>query len=171
MDYLHGVRVIEINEGTRTIKTVATAVIGVVCTANDADSEAFPLNTPVLLTNPLTAIAKAGKAGTLAKTLEAISDQVNTLTVVVRVEEGKKAKTTRRGSSGSDGDSESDVQDESVSDTETDHAQTMANIIGTVTDKGQYTGMKALLVAQSKIGVKPRILGVPYLIIKPLPRN
>lgn len=31
--------------------------------------------------------------------------------------------------------------------------------------------MKALLVAQSKIGVKPRILGVPYLIIKPLPRN
>lgn len=96
MDYLHGVRVIEINEGTRTIKTVATAVIGVVCTANDADSEAFPLNTPVLLTNPLTAIAKAGKTGTLAKTLEAISDQVNTLTVVVRVEEGKKAKPKPR---------------------------------------------------------------------------
>lgn len=163
MDYLHGVRVIEINEGTRTIKTVATAVIGVVCTANDADSEAFPLNTPVLLTNPLTAIAKAGKTGTLAKTLEAISDQVNTLTVVVRVEEGKKSKpkATRRGGSG--GDSESDVQDESVSDTETDNAQTTANIIGTVTEKGQYTGMKALLVAQSKLGVKPRILGVPYL--------
>ncbi|OOR96824.1 phage tail protein [Canicola haemoglobinophilus] len=137
MDYLHGVRVIEINEGTRTIKTVATAVIGVVCTANDADAQTFPLNTPVLLTNPLNAIGKAGKQGTLAKTLEAISDQVNTLTVVVRVEQG---------------DDESD-----------EGAQTTANIIGTVTEQGQYTGMKALLVAQSKVGVKPRILGVPYL--------
>ncbi len=30
MDYHHGVRVIEINEGTRTIRTVSTAVVGLV---------------------------------------------------------------------------------------------------------------------------------------------
>ncbi|MFZ7224582.1 phage tail sheath protein [Avibacterium avium] len=140
MDYLHGVRVIEINEGTRTIKTPSTAVIGIVCTANDADAEAYPLNTPVLLTNTMAGIAKAGTQGTLAKTLKAISNQVNTLTVVVRVEQG---------------DDESD-----------EGAATTANIIGTVTGSGQYTGLKALLVAQAKLGVKPRILGVPYLDTK-----
>ncbi|MEE3608172.1 phage tail sheath protein [Avibacterium paragallinarum] len=147
MDYLHGVRVIEINEGTRTIKTPSTAVIGIVCTANDADAEAYPLNTPVLLTNPLAGIAKAGTQGTLAKTLKAISNQVNTLTVVVRVEQAIAEE----------GD-DSDGEKQKAAD-----GKTTANIIGTVTESGQYTGLKALLVAQAKLGVKPRILGVPYL--------
>lgn len=30
-DYHHGVRVEEINEGTRTITTVSTAIVGMVC--------------------------------------------------------------------------------------------------------------------------------------------
>jgi len=34
--YHHGVRVLEINEGTRTIRTVSTAIIGLVATAPDA---------------------------------------------------------------------------------------------------------------------------------------
>lgn len=34
-DYHHGVRVIEINEGSRPIRTVSTAVVGIVCTASD----------------------------------------------------------------------------------------------------------------------------------------
>ncbi len=34
--YHHGVRVLEVNEGTRTIRTVSTAVIGLVATAPDA---------------------------------------------------------------------------------------------------------------------------------------
>lgn len=50
-DYHHGVRVIEINEGSKTTRTVSTAVIGVVCTATDANQDYFPLNTPVLITN------------------------------------------------------------------------------------------------------------------------
>lgn len=133
MEYHHGVRVVEINEGTRTIRTVATSIIGMVCTAKDADAAAFPLNKPVLLTNPLATIGKAGVQGTLAKSLDAIADQVNTMVVVVRVEEGL------------------------------DEAATTANIIGTVTADGQYTGLKALLAAQVQLGVKPRILGVPGL--------
>ena len=36
-DYHHGVRVIEINEGGRPIRTVATAIIGLVATGSDAD--------------------------------------------------------------------------------------------------------------------------------------
>ncbi len=68
-DYHHGVRVVEINDGTRTISTVSTAIVGMVCTAQDADATAFPLNTPVLITNVQSAICKAGKKGTLAAAL------------------------------------------------------------------------------------------------------
>ena len=87
-DYHHGVRVIEINEGTRPIRTVSTAVIGVVCTAADADAATFPLNKPVLVTSVRGAIGKAGAAGTLSKVLQAIADQCDPLVVVVRVEPG-----------------------------------------------------------------------------------
>ena len=55
-DYLHGVRVLELNDGTRPIRTIPTAVIGLVCTADDADATVFPLDTPVLLTNVQTAV-------------------------------------------------------------------------------------------------------------------
>ena len=132
-DYHHGVRVVEINDGTRTISTVSTAIVGLVCTADDADATAFPLNTPVLLTSVQAGIAKAGKKGTLAASLQAIADQSKPVTVVVRVAEGA-----------------------------TD-AETISNIIGGTDENGQYTGMKALLSAQSQLDVKPRILGVPGL--------
>ncbi len=132
-DYHHGVRVVEINDGTRTISTVSTAIVGMVCTADDADALTFPLDTPVLLTNVQSAIGKAGKMGTLAVSLQAIADQSKPVTVVVRVAEGNS------------------------------EAETTANIIGKTDENGRYTGMKALLSAQSDLGVKPRILGVPGL--------
>lgn len=130
-DYHHGVRVVEINDGTRTISTVSTAIVGMVCTAEDADAAAFPLNEPVLITNVLSAIGKAGKQGTLSAALQAIADQAKPVTVVVRVAEGATP------------------------------AETTSNIIGTTDENGRYTGMKALLSAQTQLGVKPRILGVP----------
>lgn len=138
-DYLHGVRVIEINEGTRPIRTVSTAVVGMVCTAEDADPLAFPLDTPVLLTNVQTALGKAGTKGTLRASLQAIADQTKPFTIVVRVAEGAG---------------------------ETDEAKaaaTVSNLIGTTTAEGKYTGMKALLAAKGKLGMVPRILGVPGL--------
>lgn len=132
-DYHHGVRVVEINNGTRTISTVSTAIVGMVCTAEDADATTFPLNKPVLITNVLSAIGKAGVKGTLAAALQAIADQAKPVTVVVRVAEGET------------------------------EAETTSNIIGTTDENGQYTGMKALLSAQTELAVKPRILGVPGL--------
>ncbi|MCC3704176.1 phage tail sheath protein [Rouxiella badensis] len=132
-DFHHGVRVVEINDGTRTISTVSTAVIGMVCTAEDADAATFPLNTPVLITNVLSATAKAGTKGTLSAALKAISEQAKPVTVVVRIAEG------------------------------TTDAETTSNIIGKTDENGRYTGMKALLSAQAELGVKPRILGVPGL--------
>lgn len=131
--YHHGVRVLEINEGSRPIRTVSTAVVGMVCTASDADATLFPLNRPVLLTDVLTASGKAGDQGTLAASLDAIADQASPVTVVVRVAEG------------------------------VDEAETISNVIGGVTAGGQYTGLQALLAAEVQLGVKPRILGVPGL--------
>ncbi|ATO31590.1 phage tail sheath protein [Dickeya dianthicola] len=130
-DYHHGVRVTEINDGTRTITTVSTAIVGLVCTADDADAATFPLNKPVLITDVLTASGKAGESGTLARALDAIADQAKPVIVVVRVPQGES------------------------------EAETTSNIIGGVTADGKKTGMKALLAAQAQLGVKPRILGVP----------
>lgn len=86
--YLHGVRVEEINEGTRSTSTVSTAIVGMICTADDADAAAFPLNTPVLVTNVQSAAGKAGTKGTMAEALQAIADQSKPVTVLVRVPEG-----------------------------------------------------------------------------------
>ncbi|MGP9500264.1 phage tail sheath protein [Halomonas sp. AOP43-D1-4] len=129
----HGVRVVEINEGTRPIRTVSTAVIGIVATAPAADEDAFPLNTPVLITDLYAAIGNAGAGGTLRRTLSAIVSETRPVCVVVRVEEGD------------------------------DEATTTANIIGGVSSTGQKLGMQALTAAETKLGVKPRILGVPEL--------
>ena len=130
-DYLHGVRVIELNDGTRPIRTIPTAVIGLVCTAEDADPLVFPFDTPVLLTSVQSAIAKAGVKGTLASSLQAIADQTKPYTIVVRVKEGA------------------------------DEAATTSALIGTTTADGKYTGMKALLAAKARVGMTPRIIGVP----------
>ena len=73
--YHHGVRVVEITGGSRPIRTISTAIIGLVATASDADASAFPLNTPVLVTNVYDALAKAGTQGTLAKSLNAIASR------------------------------------------------------------------------------------------------
>lgn len=94
-NYHHGVRVIEVTEGTRPIRTMSTAVIGFVATSADADADFYPLNSAVLVTNMQAAIAAAGTTGTLKNTLKAIADQTNPVCVVVRVEEGETdAETT-----------------------------------------------------------------------------
>ena len=85
--YHHGVRVHELNEGTRPIRTVSTAVIGLIATGSDADTTAFPLDKPVLITNIQAAIGNAGTQGTLARSLQAIVDQTNAVVVVVRVDQ------------------------------------------------------------------------------------
>lgn len=136
--YHHGVRVVEINEGVRPIRTISTAVLGLVCTADDADATLFPLNKPVLLTDVLSAIGSAGTEGTLAIALKAIAANASPITVVVRVAEGA------------------------------DEAETNSNVIGTVTAGGEYTGLKALLAAKSQLGVTPRIIGAPGLDTLPV---
>ncbi|MFM0284130.1 phage tail sheath protein [Paraburkholderia sediminicola] len=137
-DYHHGVRVLEINEGTRPIRTISTAIVGFVATSEDADAATFPLNTPVLITNVASAQAKAGTKGTLLKVLKSIAAQTKPVTIVVRVAEGN------------------------------DEAETTTNVVGGVDKNGKYTGLNALLASQAAFGFKPRILGVPYLDTQPV---
>ncbi len=140
-NYLHGVNVIEKVSALRPIRTVNTAVIGIVGTAPDADPAAFPLDTPVLVAGDQGLAAKLDTTGnglgTLPGSMDAIFAQIAPIMVVVRVAEVPLAGGG------------------------VDIAATQANIIGTVTAAGQHTGMQALLVAESMVGVRPRILGAP----------
>lgn len=88
----HGITANEYTEGVRSISDISTAIIGMVCTAEDADAKVFPLNTPVFATSAYDLLAKAGKKGTLAKSLDAIVDQADAQVVIVRVAESKNAE-------------------------------------------------------------------------------
>ncbi len=140
-NYLHGVQVIEKVSAARPIRTVNTAVIGIVGTAPDADAAAFPLNKPVLIAGDRTLAGKLDTTGnglgTLPAAMDAIFNQIAPLIVVVRVAEARLASGAL------------------------DQAATQSNVIGTVTAAGQYTGLQALLVAEQVTGVRPRILGAP----------
>lgn len=133
MPQLHGVKIIEVSDGVRTIVTVSTAIIGLIATGPAADALAFPLDRPVLITDIETAIGKAGVTGTLKGALRAIADQTRPAVIVVRVAPG-------------DDDEETD-----------------AAVIGDVHEDGLRTGMQALLAAETQLGFRPRILGAPGL--------
>ncbi len=131
-NFLHGVEVIEVEDGLRPIRTVRSSVIGVVGTAPDADAAKFPLNVPVLIAGRRSDAAGLGTSGTLAKAIDAIFDQAGAVVVVIRVEEGADAKATR------------------------------LNVLGGIdANTGAYTGVHALVAAESKLGFTPRVLIAP----------
>ncbi|USI72699.1 phage tail sheath subtilisin-like domain-containing protein [Sphingomonas morindae] len=129
----HGIKATEISDGTRRFTVASTAIIGLVVTAPRADETAFPLDTPVLVTDAEAAIDRLGAGGTARNVLRAIADQARPVIVLVRVAEGATP------------------------------AETSANVIGATTAQGQKTGMQALLAAQARLTVKPKILGAPGL--------
>ncbi|WP_375616735.1 phage tail sheath subtilisin-like domain-containing protein [Bartonella sp. AP58NXGY] len=133
--FLHGVEVVEVDDGTRPFRAVQSAVIGIVGTAPDADEQAFPLNTPVLVAGSLSQAAKLDKTGkrqgTLPNALDLIFKQVGAIVVVVRVQEGDNENAT------------------------------LTNILGGVNANGAYEGVHAFIGAQSIVGQTPRILIAP----------
>lgn len=132
-DFHHGSRVSEVNEGTLPVRTVNSAVIGMLATGDDADPDIFPENEPVLITNVNGILGKAGDTGTLARSLERIAQQSKPYIIVVRVPEGETPE------------------------------ETTSNLIGGTTSGGRYTGSKALLTSKSRFNMQPRILGAPGL--------
>ncbi|WP_174515783.1 phage tail sheath subtilisin-like domain-containing protein [Wolbachia endosymbiont of Cardiocondyla obscurior] len=136
--FLHGVNVIEITSGARTVRTAKSSVIGVIGTAPEADGQKFPLNSPVLIAGSLKEAAKLGKRGTLPFAVNGIFSQVGATVVVIRVEESKN--------------SEPELKEE----------ETAANIIGGVDEEtGEYQGIQAFLSSESIVHVAPRILIAP----------
>lgn len=134
----HGVSVTETLDGQQVIRTKSPSVIGLIATADDADNDYFPLNVPKLVTKISDAQGKAGTKGTLSKALRDIADQVKPVMVIVRVSEGAGASETEKA------------------------ADQLAKTIGTNT-AGAYTGAYALLGAETITGIKPKIIGAPYL--------
>ena len=91
----HGITANEFTHGARAISDISTAIIGMVCTADDADNDTFPLNTPIFHTSAYNVLGKAGEKGTLAKSLDAIVDQADAQIVIVRVAESDNADTLK----------------------------------------------------------------------------
>ncbi|PWC81245.1 phage tail sheath subtilisin-like domain-containing protein [Azospirillum sp. TSH64] len=136
--FLHGVEVIEIDAGPRPIRTVRSAVIGLIGTAPAADVTKFPLNEPVLVAGKRTDAAGIGETGTLPTAIDAIFDQAGAMVVVIRVEEGSGADDAAK------------------------HAATISKVIGGVdASTGAYTGVHAFKAAEGALGVTPRILIAP----------
>lgn len=136
---MHGLTITDSTTAARSAQVRSSAIIGLIATASAAVGQpttdlnaAFPLNTPVLVTDVDAAAGKAGTGGTLAKALEAIGDQCSPIVIVVRVPIAT---------------GEEDQDD---------------LVIGATTG-GVYTGIQALMAAESVTGFRPRILGAPGL--------
>ncbi len=139
--FLHGVETIEIEKGARTIKTVKTAVVGLVGTAplEDVDADLRTVNEPTLILNEIDAVKYFGspKNGyTIPQALQAIFDQGAGVVIVVNVFD-----PTRH---------------ESVTDV------TKADILGGVNaTTGKRTGMKAFEDCYSLFGYFPKTIIAP----------
>lgn len=137
----HGLTITESASGPRALTALSSAVIGLIATATTtggAEAEAtldaaFPLNQPVLITGGVD--IAAGNAGD-GGTLAGVLTAIGDQAspVVIVVRVAEGA----------------------------DQAGTDDNVIG-ATDGNIYTGLQALLTAQTKVGVKPTIIGAPGL--------
>jgi phage tail sheath protein FI len=130
-DFLHGVEVVTIDRGPRPIQTVRSAVIGLIGTAPEADSTAFPLDTPVLV-NSRANYASIGATGTLKGALDGIFDQFSPFVVVIRVEEGEDEVETIANVLG-----------------------------GVDAGTGAFTGIQAFRAAETETGLQPMLLIAP----------
>jgi len=137
-NFLHGVETIEINKGARPIRTVKTAVIGLVGTAPVDTVEYKTVNKPVLITGDKDAALYFGQPTsgfTIPSALNAIFDQGAGIIIVVNV---------------FDPDTHTTVTDVELSD-----------IIGGVNAQGNRTGLQALKDSYSLFGFFPKTIIVP----------
>src|SRR5574344_26627 len=139
--FLHGVETIEIEKGARTIRTVKTAVIGLVGTApiQNVDEEFQTINEPTLILNEIDAVKYFGEATdgyTIPQALQAIFDQGAGVVIVVNVFNPE--------------------EHESVADV------TMGDINGAIdATTGKRTGMKAFEDCYSLFGYFPKTIIAP----------
>ena len=92
MAFLHGIEIVEIDDGVRPIQTVKSSIIGFVGTAPDADETIYPFDRPVLVTGPRMA-KDLGEGGTLLDAWTAAYSQGVNAIIVVRVDGGADETT------------------------------------------------------------------------------
>jgi hypothetical protein len=139
--FLHGVEVIEINDGARPIQIVKSSVIGLVGTASKG-----PVNTPTLILGSRSEAVKIFGSDanfSIPAAIDGIFDQIGTMVVVINVADKANPNHLTEG-----------ILDPSKI--------TLSDIIGGVDSAtGKYKGVQALLTCQSEVGVQPRILIAP----------
>ena len=143
--FLHGVEVIELNDGARPIKTVKSSVIGLVGTAPQG-----PVNTPTLILGSRAKAAEifgenndTNKDYTIPKALDGIFDQAGAMVVVINVADPANPAHLTTGI----------LDPANIID---------ADVVGGVDGAtGQYKGVHALLSANTELAVTPRILIAP----------
>ncbi|MDC7683269.1 phage tail sheath subtilisin-like domain-containing protein [Asticcacaulis sp. BYS171W] len=130
----HGISTTESATGARAINLISTAIIGLVATASGEGLDEDVF--PLNRPALITDVRTAiGKAGNDGTLKKALEAIADQCSPTIVVVRVEKGE---------------------------DDAETATNVIGDTVD-GQLTGMKALLVAESQIGVRPRILGTPGL--------
>ncbi|SFQ14554.1 hypothetical protein SAMN05421853_102118 [Roseivivax halotolerans] len=92
--FLHGVEVVQVDDGIRPIATANASIIGLVGTAPDAPAST-PINEPFLVAGPRAAAELLGTTGTLRDAYEAVLQQGAKTAVMVRIEEGADAEATK----------------------------------------------------------------------------
>lgn len=139
-EFLHGVEIIELDNGTRPIKTVKSSVIGLVGTAPKG-----PVNVPTLIMgskkDAVETFGPITEGFTIPQALDAIFNQTGAMVVVINI-----------------ADPEYHVNEENELDPS---LVTMGDVVGGVGSNGQNTGVQALLSAQTEVKVKPRLLIAP----------
>ncbi len=139
--FLHGVETIEISKGARTIKTVKTAIVGLVGTApiESVAEEYRTINEPTLILNEIDAVKYFGEQTsgfTIPQALQSIFDQGAGIVIVINVFDPAKHK--------------------SVADV------TIGDINGGVDAlTGKRTGMKAFENCYSLFGYFPKTIIAP----------
>lgn len=94
-NFFHGVEVIEVDEGFRSVQTTSSSVIGLI--GIDTQNHDLPLNSPILMTGDKSAfLQKLGAQSPLAQAIQAIEAQQSATIVVIRVAEGKDDAETLR---------------------------------------------------------------------------
>jgi len=139
-NFLHGVETIEIKKGTRSIKTVKTAVIGLVGTApvNTVGVEYKTINKPTLITNEKDGALYFGQETsgfTIPSALKAIFDQGAGIVIVINVFDPAVHTT--------------------IAEVE------LSDIIGGVNPQGKRTGLQAFKDSYSLLGFYPKTIIAP----------
>lgn len=133
-DPVFGLSITRVDNEPRPAVVADMAVIGLVGTAPAANASIFPLNDPVLIfSDDPAALLALGDEGTIPAQIELINAQLGEFQVAAKI-------VIVRVTEGADDE------------------ETITNLIG---NAGLKTGIHALRLAGPKLGVVPRLIGVP----------